>query len=289
MRLNPVLPEAHSNLGHALKEQGEFAAAIAQYRLALQLAPNDPEAHRNLAEALYEEGEMDEAIALFDQALAVYPDHVSLQGSRIRAKLVAGHLRDGFAAYDPWRLARSARSFAQPPWDGSNLNGASILLYAEPGSGLGDTMQFIRYAPLVAQRDGRVIVECQEPLLRLLRTVQGIDTLVAVGSLLPSFAVQSSLLSLPRLFDTTLETIPTTVPYLSPLADNTETSRWHDRSNVAARVHLSPSNISAKNPLPVAKGRYRLGRRSHSFERRGAIVPARNVPFVLADSWCHLL
>lgn len=220
IRLNSTLPEAHSNLGHALKERGDFEQAIAQYRTALQLAPNNPEAHHNLAEALQEQGQADEAIALLDHALILYPDHLQLQGSRIRARLITGNLREGFAEYDPWRLARSARSFAQPAWDGSPLNGATILLYAEPGSGFGDTIQFIRYAPLVAQRGGRVIVECQPPVLGLLKTVPGIETLIAAGMPLPAFDVQASLLSLPYLWDTTLETIPAIVPYVGAAQRN---------------------------------------------------------------------
>ncbi|XGV95487.1 MAG: tetratricopeptide repeat protein [Leptolyngbya sp. BL-A-14] len=215
IRLDGSLPEAHSNLGHALKERGDFELAIVHYRTALQLAPQNPDAHRNLAEALQEQGQTDEAIALLDHALTLHPDHTQLQGSRIRARLSSGHLREGFAEYDPWRLARSTRSFSQPAWDGSELNGARILLYAEPGAGFGDTLQFVRYAPLVAQRGGRVIVECQEPLLRLLKTVQGIDALVAAGEPLPAFDLQASLLSLPFLFATTLETIPVHVPYVS--------------------------------------------------------------------------
>lgn len=248
IRLNPNLPEAHSNLGHALKEQGNFEAAIAHYRLALQLAPTAPEAYRHLAESLHEQGSMAEAIALLDHALTLYPGNVQLQGSRLRAILIAGNLRDGFAAYDPWRLARSARSFVQPAWDGTALNGATILLYAEPGAGLGDTMQFVRYVPLVAQCGGHVIVECQQPLLRLLDTLQGLKTLVAAGDPLPAFDVQASLLSLPRLFSTTLETIPA-VPYLSAPPENDR-----ERKGVEAikRMEAPPNIFELQAPSPNA-------------------------------------
>jgi hypothetical protein len=101
-----------------------------------------------------------------------------------------------------------------PAWDGSPLNGKSILLYAETGSGMGDTLQFIRYAPLVAARGGRVIVECQASLVRLLQRMAGIDLVIAIDDPLPPIAVQSALLSLPLCFGTTLDTIPATVPYL---------------------------------------------------------------------------
>ncbi len=104
------------------------------------------------------------------------------------------------------------RIFPQPRWDGSDLAGRAILLYAEQG--LGDTLQFIRYAPLVRERGGKVIVECQPQLAELLRGAAGVDQVIAQGSALPAFAVQVPLLSLPAIFHTTLQNIPAAVPYL---------------------------------------------------------------------------
>ncbi|WP_421654771.1 tetratricopeptide repeat protein [Leptothermofonsia sp. ETS-13] len=216
IRLNPNLPEAYSNLAHALKERGELEQATSHYQTALQLTPNNPEAYRDLGDALQEQGRIDEAIALLDGAINQFPNHIKLQGSRIRAKLISGNLGEGFAEYDPWRLSLSSRTFSQPTWDGSNLNGQSILLYTETGAGIGDTIQFIRYAPLVAQRGGRVILECQPALVRLFQSIPGIETVIATDSSLPSFDVQASILSLPFIFGTTLETIPASIPYLSP-------------------------------------------------------------------------
>jgi tetratricopeptide (TPR) repeat protein len=211
IQLQPNLPEAHTNLGHALKERGALEEAIACYRTALQLAPNNPEAHRNLGDALQEQGRIEDAIALYDQAIAQFPNHIKLRGSRIRAQLISGNLREGFAEYDQWRLgmASNPRPFAQPTWDGTELQGHSILLYAETGSGMGDAIQCIRYAPLVAHRGGRVIVECPSPLVRLFQQIEGIEQVIATGEPLPEFTTQASLLSLPHIFGTTLETIPT--------------------------------------------------------------------------------
>lgn len=217
LRFNPNLPEAHSNLAHALKEQGDLEQAISHYQTVLQLTPHHPDAYRDWGDALVEQGKIAEAIALFDQAIARFPNHVKLQGSRIRAKLVSGNLRQGFAEYDPWRLsiAGTPRPFTQPEWDGSNLDQKAILLYTEAGAGMGDLMQFIRYAPLVAERGGRVLVESPPALIRLFQQVIGVETVVATGDPLPSFDVQASILSLPHLFNTCLETIPTNIPYLT--------------------------------------------------------------------------
>lgn len=216
LQVNPDLPEVHTNLGHAFKQQGEMTQAIAHYQTAVQLLPQHPEAYVDLGDALVEQGEIEAAIVQYDQALTLKPDHVTAKGSRIRALLISGNLRDGFAEYDPWRLSLSnrGRSFTQPNWDGSDLNGKVILLYAEPGTGLGDTLQFVRYVPLVAQRGGKVILACQEPLLRLLRRVAGVEKVVVMGESLPMFDVQAALLSLPHAFGTTLDTIPDSVPYL---------------------------------------------------------------------------
>lgn len=218
LQLHPHLPEAHSNLANTYKEQGDLDQAIAHYQTVLQLRPHHPDAYRELGDALQDRGEMEAAIALYERAIVQFPTDVKLQGSRIRALLISGDLQRGFAEYDPWRLgiASSRRSFSQPEWDGSPLAGQSILLYAEAGSGLGDTMQFIRYVPLVSQQGGRVMIECQPPLIQLFQSLPEVKQVIARGEPLPEFAVQASVLSLPRLFATTLATIPASIPYLLP-------------------------------------------------------------------------
>jgi hypothetical protein len=105
------------------------------------------------------------------------------------------------------------RAFSRPRWLGEPLNGRRILLHAEQG--LGDTIQFCRYAPLVAARGGRVILEVPRKLLRLLSGLRGVTQLVAAGDPLPAFDVQCSLMSLPLAFRTRLDTIPAQVPYLA--------------------------------------------------------------------------
>lgn len=214
VRLQPQFADAHRNLAQALKLNGELDAAIAHFETVLHLQPDSADAYRDLSDALQEADRLDAAIALCERVCDRYPDHVTLHGSRIRALLISGRLREGFAAYDTWRLRRfSPRSFVQPVWDGSPLQGQSILLYAEAGAGYGDTLQFVRYAPLVAEHGGQVIVECQPPLVRLLQSIAGLAAVIPAGAPLPAFSMQAALMSLPRIFGTTLATIPAQ-PYL---------------------------------------------------------------------------
>jgi methyltransferase-like protein/SAM-dependent methyltransferase len=132
------------------------------------------------------------------------------------AWLLAGEFDKGWPEYEfRWQGKEiQPRAFKQPRWDGANLAGRTILLYAEQG--LGDTLQFIRYAILVKQRDGRVLFECPRALARLLTGSLGVDELIPEGTPLPEFDVQAPLLSLPGIFQTRLETIPALVPYFFP-------------------------------------------------------------------------
>ena len=146
--------------------------------------------------------------------------------NRALAWLLAGDFEQGWPEYE-WRwqwkdFPSSKRSFSQPLWDGSSLAGRTILLHAEQG--LGDTIQFIRYAPLVKSSGGTVILECQPALLRLLQSCAGVDRLLAKGSSLPHFDVHAPLLSLPGILETTLSTIPAEVPYL--FADANLVEHW---------------------------------------------------------------
>src|SRR5438445_151502 len=220
LTLKPDYAEAHHNLGNALYEQLLLEEAAACYRQALALRPDYVEAHNNLGNALLDQGKLAEAIACFRQALALKPDYVHAHCSLGLALLSAGDLSRGFTEYEwRWRLKEFERQCAglilpQPFWDGSELNGRTILLYAEQG--FGTTIQFIRYAPLVARRGGRVIVACQPELVRLLASVAGIAQVVSEREPLPDFDLHASFLSLPRIIGTTLETIPSQCPYLSP-------------------------------------------------------------------------
>jgi len=147
--------------------------------------------------------------------------------NRALAWLLTGNFAQGWPAYEwRWKTTQlTPPSFPQPCWDGSPLAGRTILLYSEQG--LGDTLQFIRFAPLVQQRAGRVIVLCQDSLLPLLANFPGVAQVVGHDAPLPAFEVQAALLSLPGLLGTTLETIPASVPYLTVPTELIEQGRQH--------------------------------------------------------------
>jgi hypothetical protein len=141
--------------------------------------------------------------------------------------LLTGRLEEGWREYSwQWRSPKSStRQLRQPMWDGSPLDGRSILLVTEQG--MGDTLQFIRYAEMVAQRGGRVTVGCPEKLIKLLSRCTGVERLTDTVSLSEDFDLQAPLLSLPGIFGTKLDTIPARVPYV--FADEALVDQWRTR------------------------------------------------------------
>ena len=229
LALKPDYAEAHNNLGGALSAQGNLDEAVACYRRALALKPDYAEAHNNLGGALSDLAKFDEALACYRRALRLKPDYAEAHWNQALLTLLTGDFERGWAEYE-WRwktkqLHFERRTFSQPRWDGQPLAGRTILLHAEQG--LGDTIQFVRYVSLVKVRGGRVVVECQPPLLPLLADCPGIDQVVARGNPLPAFDVQAPLLSLPGILGTTLDSIPDRVPYLR--ADPELAQAWRKR------------------------------------------------------------
>jgi len=242
--LKPDFMVGHFNLGVALKKCDQLDEAAAHYARALALEPKFAQAHFNLGIVLAEQGKLAEALTHYRRSLELLPNQPDVHWNEALALLLSGDLRAGFAKYY-WRWHRnglSPRRFIEPAWDGRDLNGQSILLYAEQG--FGDTIQFLRYAAMVKARGGHVIVEVQPGLEHLAQTVPGVDEVVPVGGTLPPFTCHAALLELPRLFDTTLETIPAMAPYLT--VDAARVQAWRTRLNEGLHVGLvwrgSPTN-----------------------------------------------
>ena len=203
LRLKPDCAEAYCSLGVALLQQGMQREAVAYYEQALRLKPNYAQAHSNLGVALAELGRLKDAVACCQEALRHEPDYAEAHVTVAYFSFLQGNFTEGWPEHE-WRWKRrdiSPPAFEQPRWDGSSLQGQTILLFAEQG--LGDTLQFVRYAPIVKQTGATVMVQCPGPLLRLLATCAGIDRLVTEDGEPHSFQVQSSLLSLPWVFGTT--------------------------------------------------------------------------------------
>ena len=213
LALDPFHGNTHNNLGFGARAQGKFTDAIACYREALRLNPAHAEAHNNLGNVLMATGAMEEAAACYEKALGLKPGF-PLCANRGLLRLLLGDFDSGWPDYEN----RSAlpgfipHSLPTPRWDGALLAGKAILIHAEQG--LGDTLQFIRYAPLVKGRGGRVIFECQPALGHLLAEAPGVDELVPSGSPMPNFDCHAPLMSLPGIFRTTLGTIPADIPYV---------------------------------------------------------------------------
>ncbi|MCT7993487.1 tetratricopeptide repeat protein, partial [Laspinema olomoucense] len=214
LALDPQDLQIQTNLGNALKESGDLEAAVAQYRQVCDRSPDSAEFHYNLGVALHDAGDLAEAVACYDRAIAIEPHTVIFHWNRALSLLISGDYPRGFVEYE-WRWQTETlkpRPFPQPIWDGSPLTGRTILLHSEQG--FGDTLQFIRYIPLVAALGGRVILECYPSLFPLLKQLEGVDILVVKDEPLPAFDVHAPLMSLPRILGTTLETIPCEIPYL---------------------------------------------------------------------------
>jgi tetratricopeptide (TPR) repeat protein len=214
INIDPDFIKAYLHLGEVCNLLDKPSESINYYQRILALHPGFPGIYQMMGIAFQKLGKLKEAISCFDRALELNPDDAETHHFRGCALLAAGDLGQGFLEFQWGRKDFKNFSFSQPYWDGSNLEGKTILLHAELG--FGDTVQFIRYAPLVAQRGGQVIVACQKPLVRLLATMSAIKQVIAQGESLPEFQVHLPFLSLPRILGTTTETVPNQVPYLIP-------------------------------------------------------------------------
>ncbi len=230
LAIQPDNAQALNNRGLALRDLLEHQAALACFERAITLQNDYPEAHNNRGVALTDLGRHALAPASYRRAVALRPDYAEAHWNLALCELQMGHFEPGWAGYE-WRWKReelaagSLRPFTQPLWLGRQpLAGQTMLLHAEQG--LGDTLQFCRYAALVEARGARVILEVQKPLVRLLQGLDGVAQVVARGSALPPFDLHCPLLSLPLAFGTTLADMP---PPARLAADPDKRARWAAR------------------------------------------------------------
>lgn len=225
---------AHFNLATALRDSGQFAAAAASAQAALALQPNMAEAYTCLGTAWQAEARFDDALACYDRALSLDAQLADAHYCRSLHRLRLGHLAEGFAEME-WRWkskSYSQRVFAEPRWHGEPLEGRTILLHAEQG--LGDTLNFVRYAANVKARGGQVTVECQPALFQLLANYQGIDKFVAPGES-PKLDLECPLMSLPGVLQLTSDTL-WQGPYLS--AEPARVERWRERLGTSSGLRV---------------------------------------------------
>jgi len=273
IKLNPQYSQAYSNLGLTLKEQGLLDEAMVQYDVSLAISPDsaDPyfykgvilqerelfeealtsylkaidlksdytEAYSNIGLIKKDLGLFDEAKECFKQAISIDPESAGAHWNLSLCYLQEGNYLDGWKEYE-WRWKLDSfkdvkMPFTQPLWLGEDsLEGKTILLYAEQG--LGDTIQFCRYVPLVADLGAKVILDVQKPLVPLLKNLRGVSQMIAQGDPLPSFDFHCPLMSLPLAFKTELDSIPSSEGYLE--VSEEKISEWHDRLGVKSKPRI---------------------------------------------------
>ena len=263
--LAPGYGEAWFCRGIALQRLDRPAAAEQSYARALALNPRHAKAWSNRGTALQVLGRTDEALACFEQAVACDPTLADAHWNYAVSLLLNGRLEEGFARYEwRWKAAASgmkARPFAQPLWlGGEPLAGRTILLHAEQG--MGDTLQFCRYAPLVAAQAARVVLVVPTALRAIMGTLEGVREgrieVLAFGDALPATDFHCPLLSLPLALGTRLDTIPAPVPYLR--TDGEQVQAWAARLGPRRRPRVglawSGSNAygnDAERSIPLAQ------------------------------------
>ena len=253
LEVDPRHVEVLCNRGAALRRLNEVDAALADYDQALGAAPNHAPTHLNRGVALATLNRHAEAIASYDLALELDPRSASTRFHRALSRLLTGDFANGWEDYESrWGSGTQGAPPAgtQPVWSGrEDVRGKTVLVQAEQG--LGDTIQFSRYARALHERDARVILEAQPVLKDFLAQAPGVERVVAPGEAPGAIDYRCPLLSLPRAFATRLESIPTQSPLLEAQADHV--SRWSPRlpSRPRARIGLAwsgrPTLINDRN------------------------------------------
>jgi tetratricopeptide (TPR) repeat protein len=294
IELDPCSAQAYCNLGAAVLEKGRTDEAIASYQKAIEFDPFFAQAYCNLGYALKEKGQFAEAATHYQKALELNPGSETANYNMSLILLLTGNFEQGWEKYE-WRWKakdfikmncfHQPVDFSQPMLYGIDVEGLTILIYAEQG--FGDAIQFIRYVPELAQRGANVIIECQRELVSLLKNIDGVKHVVAQGDSLPHFDMHCPLLSLPFIFRTTLGSIPAKVPYVQ--ANASLVQKWRDKlgnDHAQLKIGLSwagkPTHKNDRNrscSLEVFSPLAELGDISfYSLQKGGAAEQAKNPP-----------
>ena len=227
--LSPNSAEYYNNRGAAYFDQEDSEDALTDFNSAVALKPNFAEALMNRGNVLKYQGKLLDSIESYRASTEASPNYADAHLHLAFAALMLGSYEEGWKEFE-WRWKTNQmpeRGLAYPVWNGENLEGKTLLIYAEQG--FGDSLQFIRYAPMVKQKfGGTVLVEVRQPLTRLIKSMGGFDGVVTFGEKPPEgIDYQIPMMSLPRIFGTTVDTIPWSGPYFK--ADQYRASIWAER------------------------------------------------------------
>lgn len=237
--VNPDYADAHSNRGNALLELKRYEEAIQSYDHAIAINPDYAEAYSNRGNVYRELKRYEDAIKNYDKAIAINPEYAAAHVNLSLLQLLLGNYDQGLKEYE-WRMKGDGvnfpkREFKKSLWLGNeDINNKIILLYSEQG--LGDSIQFCRYAKKVSVAGAKVILEVDQSLMSLLAQVDGVSQLVCKGDALPPFDFQCPLLSLPLACKTTLEVIPSPWSYL--VSDKAKVLLWAEKLGVKTKPRI---------------------------------------------------
>ncbi len=224
-RYDPDLTAAaHLGVGVILIQTGDFARAEIELRTASAAAPASPDPHRFLGDLMRTLGRMEDARQAYLSALHLNPVEPESHFGLASVRLALGEMPEGWDDYE-YRRSKLATPALQPIWNGEGIVGQTLLVHSEQG--LGDAIQFLRYVPLLAARRSTVLLAVRQEIMTLASTVEGAARVVEPSYTLPGFDYSCALPSLPRLFRTTLDTIPGNVPYLR--ADPGRIEAWREK------------------------------------------------------------
>ena len=278
-RRRPDDPALTLRLGVALLAAGRLREALLELERAVVLAPGDTAAQAHLDRALgavHGQGSQPEAIPALQARLAEAPEDHNRRVRLAAALLANGRFDEGWPHY-AWRWKGMAEEWRQPADplvrpEPEAWRGRRVLLFAEQG--FGDTLQFLRYVPMVQKQAGSVVVEVQPALKRLAATLPGAPEIVGQGEAVPAYDAAVPLLHLPWAFGTMPDTVPGGVPYLA--ADPAAVARW--RARLGGLPGLKVGLAWAGDPRPQDRAAHRVDRRRSM--PLAALAPLGGVPRV---------
>ena len=252
----PQWDDSWRDLGLGLEHLNRTEEAADAYRQAVNAAPEKAENHRYLGSALQDAGQLDEALAAYSQAVGTDPENAEAHWGRFWVRALRGEFPKAWDDYE-WRWKLRNRTTPElddsaPLWEGGDLTGQTFFLRAEQG--YGDTLQTIRYAPVLAEMGATVKVGCPPALARLFADAPGVSEIVAGNAGNVSFHSHQAMFSLPRILGTTLENIPGTGPYLTaPAPDGLELPATTGVFRIGLTWHGSGSQSPDRRSVPFGQ------------------------------------